>query len=409
MKARKLTAKFVENERRPGVYPDINQGGLCLLIHPSGRGRKSWIIRYRHPISGVSRKLTLDPLLTLEEAREASRDAGRLRRQKIDPIEHKRTEMAAAANSAEGTVQATCERYMELEGRKLRSHAARTSILQRHIYPRLGSIQVHELRRTDVVAALDVVEREGKPRAADMALGVLRRILHWHEIRNETFKSPLVPGMSRVKAKERIRKRILNDDELRKVWNACNHHRMGVFGKAMQFALLTGCRKTEATALRRSEIQTMRDNGGDFTVWRLPAARSKNGEEIIRPLGAAALSLIEAQPKISEGTAVFTFNGHTPIAANTARKKEELDRLSGVYDWVIHDLRRTHDTLLSRLRVPRETRERMLGHSQPFLDQTYNQDASLAAMLDAYDGLAAEIERIVSGRTAKVLRPSFKR
>ena len=407
MKARRLTDLNVGNEKRVGVHPDLGQRGLCLVVHKTGR--KSWIVRYRHPISKISRKLTLQHGLSLADAHKAAADAMHMLSQGVDPIEHKRAKVESAANAAEGTVQAVCTRYMELQGNKLRSHKPRESTLKRHIYPRLGSKQVTELRRTDVVAALDHVERTDGPRAADMALAILRAILHWHERRTDTFKSPLIAGMSRVRTSERVRTRMLTDDDIRKVWVACGDPRIGVFGQCMRFAILTGARKSEASGLRRNEIEVVRENGDQYCIWKLPASRSKNKQEVIRPLSKAAQAILDEMPIIGSGDAatawVFTLNGHTPITTNDMRKKRVLDELSGVTDWRIHDLRRVHRSLLSRMRVPFEVAERLLGHSQPTLAKTYDQHSHIPAMQEAVDRLATEVERIVEGDTAgKVIR-----
>ena len=46
----------------------------------------------------------------------------------------------------------------------------------------------------------------------------LRRVLNWHALRDESFRSPAVSGMrSRHAAR---RDRILSDDELRALWRA---------------------------------------------------------------------------------------------------------------------------------------------------------------------------------------------
>jgi hypothetical protein len=42
--------------------------------------------------------------------------------------------------------------------------------------------------------------------------------------RTDDFNSPIVRGMAKTSTKERARKRILSDDELRKVWKTAEHH-----------------------------------------------------------------------------------------------------------------------------------------------------------------------------------------
>jgi integrase len=404
MKARNLTDLFVRNAKEEGEYSDLGQRGLRLAVHKTGR--KSWVVRYRHPISGISRKLTLTPGLGLAAARKVAADAMFQVSQGVDPVEQKKADIEAKANAVEGTVQAVGTRFMELQGSKLRSASHYDSVLKRNIYPRLGSKQVAELKRTEIVAALDHVERTSGPSAADMALAVLRSVLHWHEKRSDTFRSPIIPGMMRVKMVERARIRVLSDPEIRAVWRACGDHRVSIYGKAVRFALLTGARRSEVSGLRRSEVEIVRDNGDEFICWRLPAGRSKNKREVVRPLSRAALDIINKQKIIGNSDAatalVFTYNGLTPLAMNSP-KKGILDEISETSGWTIHDARRTFRSLLSRLRVPQEVSERLLGHSRPLLDKTYDQHSHLPAMQEAVNKLAAEIERIVKGGDGKVI------
>ncbi len=88
-----------------------------------------------------------------------------------------------------------------------------------------------------------------------------------------------------------------------------------------------------------------------------------------------------------------------------SRSKQLLDEIAAVEGWVLHDLRRVYRSLLSRCRVPFEIAERLLGHSQPTLVQTYDRHSHLPAMAEAVDKAAAEVERIVSGeRMGKLIR-----
>jgi len=95
--------------------------------------------------------------------------------------------------------------------------------------------------------------------------------------------------MSRVKTKERARTRTLNDEELRRVWKATETP--GPFPALVRFLLLTGARRSEAAEIPWAEI-----DGAD---WTLAAGRNKTKVDLVRPLSAAALAVIAAQPRIS--------------------------------------------------------------------------------------------------------------
>jgi integrase len=407
MTLRRLTDFAVHNAKPKDKGYEISDGrsGLRLAVHPSGA--KSWVVRYRHPVTRVSRKLTLLPpeKLTLAQARKLAGDAMFSVSQGVDPIEAKRAEKQDAVAATEGTLASVAARYLDIEARKLRSHKHYESVLARHVLPKLGQRQVGELRRSEIVSVLDTVEQTAGPRAADAALAVLRACLRWHEMRSDTFRSPVVPGMQRVKASQGTRDRILDDDELRAVWKATFDERLGPYGACVRLLLLTGARRSEVAGLRRSEIVSVREDGSDIVVWRLPAIRSKSKSEIVRPLSKAALDIVDSTPVISDSDYVFTLNGINAMSLNYVQKKQLIDEIAGVQGWVVHDLRRTYRSLLSRCRVAFEVAERLLGHSRPLLDKVYDRHAHMAAMLEGTNKVAAEVERIVTGeRMGKLIR-----
>jgi integrase len=99
-----------------------------------------------------------------------------------------------------------------------------------------------------------------------MALAVIRPILAWHATRDEDYSSPIVKGMGRIRPKERARKRVLSEDELRNVWITAEQ-RDDAFGAYVRFLLFTAARRDEARELVWKEIRN--------DVWTLPAPRNK--------------------------------------------------------------------------------------------------------------------------------------
>jgi integrase len=153
--------------------------------------------------------------------------------------------------------------------------------------------------------------------------------------------------------------------------------------------LLSGARRNEIAGTRWAEID---DNG----LWRLPASRSKTKTEIIRPLSKAALALIEQMPQIDGCPFVFaSATGHTPIS-QFSKPKQRLDATSGVRAYVLHDLRRTARSLLSRAGISSDVAEKCLGHSRGGIIETYDRHKYLDEMRRAFEALAAQIERIVN-------------
>src|SRR6516165_8119077 len=260
-------------------YFDENVKGLALRVSPTF---KSWTLHYRLGGKQVRQSLGAYPAVSLGAARRKALEA------KAELAEGRDPRQAAGAQ----TFQAIAEDYLRREGHGLRTLAPRQSLLNRLIYPVLGTRPIGEILRSEIVRLLDGIEDDQGPAAADKALVTMSRIMNWHASRSDDFRSPIVRGMARTKPKERARERILSDDELRAIWN----NGTGPFGSLVRFILLTAARRGEAAEMRRSEI-----NGSD---WTLPAARNKAKVDLVRPLTSAAIATL---PRPQDGCAfVFT-------------------------------------------------------------------------------------------------------
>jgi integrase len=233
---------------------------------------------------------------------------------------------------------------------------------------------------------LDRIEDHNGPRAADVALAVLRRIMRWHATRDDEFITPVVPGMTRQNGKDHRRTRILTDDELRAVWQATEDNT--AFSALVRFLLLTSARRNEAAGMRWDEV----DADG---IWTLPASRSKTKAEVVRPLSKVALALVEQMPQIDGCPFVFTSTARSPIVQFSGPKRK-LDAASGIHGWRLHDLRRTARSLLPRAGVHSDIAERCLGHSRGDIIERYDQHKYLDEMQRAFEALATQIEIIVN-------------
>ena len=118
----------------------------------------------------------------------------------------------------------------------------------------------------------------------------------------------------------------------------------GPFPHLVRFLLLTAARRNEAAHMRWSEIRG--------ASWELPASRNKTKADLMRPLSAAALSVLSNIPRIVGSDFVFTSDGRR--IGGLARRKSDFDKASGTTGWRLHDLRRTARSLMSRAGVPSE-------------------------------------------------------
>jgi integrase len=213
---------------------------------------------------------------------------------------------------------------------------------------------------------------------AEGVLAFLSKLFNWHAARDDDFISPVIRGMGRSKAE--ARDRILTDDEIRKVWLACE----GVYGRYIKFLLLTAVRRNEAAKAEWSEVTN--------STWIVPAARMKGKLDHVVPLSPAA---IEAMGDRSEGY-VFTVTGKRPFN-DFDDYKRELDKASGVKGWTLHDLRRTARSLMSRAGVSPDIAERCLAHTIPGVRGVYDRYEYLDEKREALGRLARLVGEIVNG------------
>ncbi|MEQ3679894.1 integrase family protein [Pseudophaeobacter sp.] len=133
---------------------------------------------------------------------------------------------------------------------------------------------------------------------------------------------------------------------------------------AMRFLLLTLARREEVANTRWRDI--------DFTngVWTKHEVKDVTGKGRSQrlPLSQAALDLLKTLPGYSKGARdAFVFpNRDGGKLDNWNRIAEQIQKGSKTRDWTRHDLRRTGATLLEELRIPLQTVEAILDHTNRF-------------------------------------------
>jgi integrase len=388
---RGLTDLAIKN-RKPGPerqeIPDEGCSGLYLIVQPSGH--KSFAVRFR--FQGKPKKLSLGTM-SLAAARKAATAALHEAKEGHDPTLAKKQAKTERRTIEATTFRLVAERHMTLVagmrrdgdkvtfGGNIRTAARRLRDLERAILPTLGHRPVVEIKRSEIVALLDRIELESGPVAADRALALIRRILNWHATRADNFAPPVIKGMARTSTKERARSRTLTDDEIRAIWHS---EEPGAFPALVRFLLLTGARRAEAACMRWEEI--------DGVNWVLPASRNKTKVDLVRPLSAAALSVLESQGRYCP----FIFSKGRKAISTFSRDKVAFDAAVGVASWRIHDLRRTARSLMSRAGINSDHAERCLGHVIGGVRGTYDRYEFYQEKARAYDALAALIERIAN-------------
>jgi integrase len=381
---------------RPGqryAFPDPELRGHYVRVTPNGA--KSFAAVTRDP-RGKQVWATIGPTdrYAIEAARELAREAIKRVHAGLPAFEALPEKPAMFRDVAEQWLT----RHVRANG--LRSIRQITRHLNAHIYPAWADRAFLDIRRSDVAALLDHVQDNHGARAADYVLSIVRAVMNWYATRNDDFTPPIVRGMQRRSAHAQARARILDDDEIRLIWKQAEAN--GTFGAIVRMCLLTAQRSRKVATMKWADISP----DGE---WTIPAqAREKNtAGSLILP--KAALDIIRARPQLGDNPHVFAGRFRNGPFDSFGPAKGKFDaKLASMKPWVVHDLRRTARSLMSRAGVRPDIAERVMGHAIAGVEGVYDRHSYAAEKAAALAKLATLIDAIVHKRTADVL-PMAKR
>src|SRR5512132_2848131 len=212
----KLTTKTIEamqpTDRRLEIKDDQGRS-LYLLIQPSGQ--KGWSVRYF--LDSKVRKATLGsfPKMGLAEARIAAGKVFGQLADNIDPREAERQAAAEAKAARTRTFGALARRFIA-DCAHLRSAQNIARVLAA-VIAEWEDRPIAGIRRRDAVQVLDTIKGARGPMAAVTTHTWLRRAFNWMVEKDEIEASPI----ARMKPPVRVRERALSDDEMKRLWAAC--------------------------------------------------------------------------------------------------------------------------------------------------------------------------------------------
>jgi integrase len=364
------------------AVPDPALAGHYVRVTPNGT--KSYCAVTRNRLGKqVWSTIGAADVLTIEEAREKAREIIKRVRAGL-PVETK-------PNTFKSVAALFLAKHVQAQG--LRSEHEITRLLKAHVHPRWDDRDFLDIRRSDVVTLLDEVERDHGARQSDYVLAIIRKMMNWHATRDDAYTPPLVQGMGRTRpAKERARKRVLTDSELRAVWKAAEGN--GSYGRLVRLALLTAQRRDKLVSMRWADIK-----GNTWTI--ATAAREKgNAVELVLP--PIAVKVIEAQPHIGDNPYVFAAaRGNEHLRGFSKLKKAFDAKLTDVAPWCVHDLRRTARSLMGRAGVSSDHAERVMGHAIDGVEGVYDRHQYSDEKRDALAKLAKQIAVIVNRRVKR--------
>lgn len=368
------------------VYWDAGCPGFGVKVTP--KGRKVFVVLYRTGGAGSRlRKFTIGPYgrVTLHQARVAAQQVFAAKLEGRDLAGEKRE---AKRRIVTDQVVDLLETFITQHVSQNRSAGEISRLLRREMGKPWAGRSVHEITKRDVVEVVTAIERRGAPVAANKALKAIKTFLRWCVGRAVLDQSP-AEGVP-LPVKEVSRDRVLNDDELVQVILAARKMG-GPYGGIVELLALTGQRREEVSRLSWDEI--------DFAqrIWTLPKIRTKNAKVHVVHLSEQSISVLKRRRRL--GQYVFSLLGAKPFPA-FSRAKRQLDQLSGVTEWRVHDLRRTCVSGMARLGIPPHIADKILNHQSGTISgvaAVYQRHEFLSERREALDRWGRHIARLLAG------------
>ena len=315
-------------------------------------GKRTWIIQYR--TGTKQRRLTLSTVEKLDP--DKARKEAKERLAKVTLGVDPQAEKTEAKLKAGVTLEGVALRYLQLYAAprlKPRTLIEVKRHLSMHWAP-LRHIAIHAIHRRDVANRLSEIAAENGPIAANRARAALSALFTWAMREGIADTNPVV-GTNRT-APERSRDRVLSDQELVAIWNAC---RSDHYGCIVRLLMLTGQRREEVGGICWGEIDL------EKRLWRIPSERTKNRRAHEVPLAAACCEIIVALVSTRDRQRVFgerdgSFQGWSNAKLALDRRIAAAGKK--LPNWRLHDLRRTVATRMGDLSIQPHVIEAILNH-----------------------------------------------
>jgi integrase len=365
----------------PGLYVQVSLG-------VDGQPRRSFVYRYK--IAGRAREAGLGsyPATSLSEARARAREAATLRSKGIDPLAAKATAKAEAAvarvtfqKAAEALLDHICKQ--RANGKfPLRAVRQWRSSLSRFVYPKIGKLDVRDIRYEHLTAILiPVATAKGKtkrsavggPTVAASLRSRVERILDFssvHGWRDPNLPNPARPQLFKdVLGKQPPAQHFAAPplDIAPSLYQAISAAEGSVY-RAVEWMILSCSRLRESLDAKFSEVDPV------TRIWTVPAHRSKTGRDHPVPMSAAMSRVYEAASATRCSDYMFPGRFNSPLASSTIGPA--LDKIGVGY--TRHGWRSTaRDAMADRLDIDRETAEFVLAHVVGGVEGAYRRETAI--------------------------------
>ena len=308
------------------AYLDAKTTGLQLRV--SATGVKSFSV-YRRTKGGRPERVTLGsfPTMTIEQARKLAAHVNAEIEESASPAAVKR------AHREEPTFSEVLDKFIpgkkKRDGRPLSERTKRDYQDSARLHlSKLLPMKLSKISRDDVRRAHAAITKIS-PASANRAVALISSVFNYAIDEIGLFSGPN-PAVKIKKNYEAPRERFAQADELPRLLASMAADPMGDF---FLLALLTGARRSNLQAMRKSEIN-LKDG-----VWKIPMTKNGTSQEVT--LSPEAIVILSKRMESVDSDFIFPGTGKTGHLVEPKKAWARILKNAGLENLRIHDLRRT--------------------------------------------------------------------
>jgi len=352
------TARLPEGKKQVRLS---DGGGLYLQVNDAG---KYWRMNYRFAGKQKTLSLGVYPSISLKQARVARDSAKRLLTKGVDPSQSKQAEKRHAVKSSLFTFKSVATEWMAKQSTTWVKTTVvnKQAMLDRHIFPWIGSLPVADIEAADVLSVIQRAESRGTIETAHRLRMLCSQIFRYAVATSRITSDPTRDLQGALVPVTVAHRATITDSKA-----------VGALLRAIQcfegtFVVQCALQITPYVFVRPGELRHAEwsEIDLDSAEWRIPAEKMKMRVMHIVPLAAQVVAILkELQPLTGSGKYVFPSirNASRPMSENTVNAT--LRRIGYEKSEICaHGFRAMASTMLHEQGWNSDVIERQLAHKE---------------------------------------------
>ena len=344
------------------LYFLYDKDGLQLRISPSGS--KTWLFRYRRPVTLKINNMKLGnyPALSLADARKITLGYHEQLATDIDPQKWLEEEKTAKQITLNNTVEKLAKQWFTVKFSKITPrHAFNiTRTFEMYVFPKLGRYPIQDLTAPMVIMHFRPLESAGKLETLSRICQRINELMQWCVNTGVITTNPLSGIKAAFITPTNTRMPTLKPEQLPELMQRISRAQIRLQTRYLiEFQLHTMVRPAEAAGARWDEIDF------DKQEWKIPASRMKQKREHVVPLSPQVVVLLQALEKISsQSPFVFPSTRYLNKPTHSETVNRALQRMGYKGILVSHGFRALASTTLNEQGFNPDVIEKALSHCE---------------------------------------------